>query len=87
MDNLSGSWRAGVFLTAVILQGLPVPGGEGLYWYNGMMNYMPFIFLAFLNSAFIIEYYYSVALKKKGIILVMTFLSFIISGGNHVTSF
>lgn len=51
------------------------------------MNYMPFIFLAFLNSAFIIEYYYSVALKKKGIILVMTFLSFIISGGNHVTSF
>lgn len=71
-----------VSLTTV-LAGLRSPV-EGLYWFNGAWNYMPFLFLNLVNIAFLLRVLY---LNKKVNIAYSVILSFIISGGNHVTSF
>jgi hypothetical protein len=57
---------------------------EGLYWYNGAINYIPFIFLTIMNISLIIEYYFS---SKKNLILISSVVSFVISGGHMVPSF
>ena len=79
------SWA--VLFTVMILQGIPSPI-EGLYWFNGMMNYVPFVFLTLLNIALMIEAEYCGYQKKKVFLIFSScIVSFIISGGNHVTSF
>lgn len=75
-----------ILFTTVLIQGLP-SGREGIYWFNGAMNYMPFVFLTMLNMALVIEYFYSEDKKAIVYIIISTILSFVISGGNHVTAF
>ena len=76
---------------------------EGLYWYNGAINYMPWAFSNFLGICILIELFYTD--KKKSVIvsdtltaeyknrkfylllIFSTLLSFLTSGGNHVTGF
>lgn len=66
---------------------------EGLYWFNGAMNYMPWIFTDILAISLLIKlYFYDNSEKSKKImyyitILFSTLLSFFTSGGNHVTAF
>ena len=81
------SITASTVALTIIMLFLPSPT-EGLYWYNGSMNYMPFIFLNILNISLVFEMVTTLNVRKKNILLFVTiFLSFIISGGNHVTSF
>lgn len=58
---------------------------EGLYWFNGAWNYMPFFFLSLVNIGLCLKYLF-IENRKKFIVL-SCLLSFVISGGNHVTSF
>lgn len=62
---------------------------EGLFWFNGAMNYMPWAFTNFLSLALLIEIFYSKNGSKKyyGLLVLVTLLSFFTSGGDHVTAF
>lgn len=60
---------------------------QGMYWYNGAMNYIPFIFFTILNVSLLFEAMYSNNRKASIYICISTLLSFFISGGNHVTAF
>lgn len=71
----------------VILQGMPSPV-QGLYWFNGMINYMPFVFLVMLNAVLMIESEYCGQKRRRNAFLAVScIVSFVISGGNHITSF
>ena len=75
---------SGLIITTMILQGIPSIV-QGIYWYNGAMNYIPFVLLTLLNSCLIINYIFAEKDIKKVIISIV--VSFVISGGNHLTSF
>lgn len=61
---------------------------EGLYWYNGAMNYMPFLFFTILNLTLVYDCISATTKYKKIMLLIINILlSFIISGGNHIISF
>lgn len=70
-------------LLTAILTGMPSPV-QGIYWFNGAWNYMPFLFLTLLNISLLLRNQY---LDEKNNVIFSTILSFIISGGNHVTAF
>lgn len=75
-----------VLVTTIVLR-LPSPS-QGLYWYNGAMNYMPFAFMIVLNLCLLLEVDSAPDSRKaKSLLGVSMVLSFLISGGNHVTSF
>lgn len=85
--NVKQSFGWAVLLMVMILQGMPSPC-QGLYWFNGMMNYVPFVFLVILNIALMVEVEYCGQKQRETIFLIIScIVSFIISGGNHVTSF
>ena len=44
------AWCTALLLLYAFVQGMPSPV-EGLYWYNGAMNYLPFFAMAVLNAA------------------------------------
>lgn len=76
-----------LFITFVIVQDLPGPT-EGLYWYNGAMNYIPFCLLTLLNILLVCKIHLEQTPRHENILLgVSVVLSFLISGGNHVTGF
>ena len=61
---------------------------EGLYWYNGAMNYMPWVFTNFFNICLL--FYIKDWQKSPKLVFAIigsTILSFLTSGGNHVTAF
>lgn len=73
--------------TAIILIGLPSTT-EGLYWFNGAWNYVPFFFLSIVNASVLVVWNSINESRKKWLyIIISSLLSFIISGGNHVTAF
>lgn len=84
--NRKRTWLWSLVLFSIIVQGMP-SAVQGLYWYNGAVNYMPFVFLTFLNMALMLEYAFSRGGQSIVCIVVSVLLSFVISGGNHVTSF
>ncbi len=57
---------------------------EGLYWYNGSMNYLFFFSLLLFQISLLIRYWCQ---EKNGIVIQLSIISFILSGGNHVTAF
>ncbi len=74
-------------LLTVLTLLLPSPV-EGLFWYNGALNYMPWVFATFFNLCLLIEVGFHQNKKIRiAWILVSTVLSFLISGANHVTAF
>lgn len=79
--KLSGFYS--LLFVGIIVAGMP-SALEGLYWYNGAMNYLPFVFLVILNMSLIVEFFFK---EKVRWIVLSIVLSFVISGGNHVTSF
>ncbi|MFI3283613.1 MAG: DUF6056 family protein [Erysipelotrichaceae bacterium] len=75
------------FLTFVFIQCMP-SYLEGLFWYNGAANYIPFAFLNFIVWSLLFKIYLLKEVKHKSLlILLTTIMSFVISGGNHVTAF
>lgn len=60
---------------------------EGLFWYNGAMNYMPWVFSNFLGICILIEIFYTDYESRKyfSLLCFSILLSFFTSGGNHVT--
>lgn len=73
-----------LFVFTVLIQGLPSML-QGIFWFNGAWNYTFFFCLLLINSGLLIDYIFGKG-KKRSLILA-TVLSFIISGGNHVTAF
>ena len=61
---------------------------ECIYWLNGSFHYEPFFFLTLVVISYVIEYYCETDKDKKTKAVIMSSIfSFIISGGNQVTSF
>ena len=61
---------------------------EGLYWYNGAMNYTPWFFTNIFNFCLLLYIKDKPkSLKLNCTIVISTILSFLTSGGNHVTAF
>ena len=81
--SLSKACCAAILLTA-LLQGLPSMA-EGLYWFNGAWNYTPFFFLILVNIGLVLRF--TAPSGKRRQLVCAVILSFVISGGNHVTSF
>lgn len=77
------TWTVSLLLMVLCVQGMPNIK-EGLYWFNGAWNYTFFFFLTILNVSFIIRYLMS---QKIIYVFISCILSFVISGGNHVTGF
>ena len=61
--------------------------GDGLYWFNGAMNYMPWAFVNVLSLCFLLEAYKSDKNRRIIFVAASTALAFLTSGGNHVTAF
>jgi len=78
---------ASLFILAYISLWLPSPN-QGLYWFNGAINYMPWVFTDLLCISLLVEIYKTSKKTKLICLTVITIvLSFLTSGGNHVTSF
>lgn len=60
---------------------------EGLYWFNGAMNYLPWAASNMLIMALIYDAYHLQGKKKLNRVVLAAILSFITSGANHVTAF
>ncbi len=85
--SLLFSFTASTVLLAMLVLWLP-SAVQGLFWYNGAMNYTPWVFTNFFNICLL--YHVSKNLKSKksiALIVLSTVLSFLTSGGNHVTAF
>ena len=74
-----------LFFMVWILMGIPHLV-QGLYWYNGTWNYMPFFFLDLLNVSIILRYFNRGERPGTVYLVLSSILSFVISGGNHLMS-
>lgn len=70
-------------VTCFLCQMMPSPV-EGLYWFNGACNYIPFLGLVLVDVSLL---YRAFNKNSKTLICYSSLVSFIISGANHVTSF
>lgn len=87
----SNDWIVSTILIAFfIIQTIPSPI-EGLFWFNGAMNYTFFMMLLCYEISLLIKYYNIDKTQNKilsiGVIIWTCIISFIMSGGNHVTAF
>lgn len=73
-----------LLILVVLLQGMPSIT-QGIYWFNGAWNYTFFFCITLINCSMIINY--CTNNKRLGLLIFSTILSFLISGGNHVTAF
>lgn len=61
---------------------------DGMYWFNGAMNYTPWAFVNIFNLCLLLEIGKTDRKNKRiALIVFSTILAFITSGGNHVTAF
>lgn len=85
LKDTSKNWFwVATILTFFFIHTMPFPV-EGLYWYNGAMNYMFFwAALMFLVSQYIVLF-----VKEKVVCrtLVIAITAFVLSGGNHIMAF
>lgn len=76
-----------ILLNLVTLQWMP-SAVQGIYWYNGAMNYTFFYALMLITIAVIIRYVMWDSKKKDIMALTgLSILGFVIEGGNHITAF
>ena len=80
------SWMFAFVGLSIILVSMPEIT-EGLYWFNGAWNYIPFFFLVLVNVASLLRFVFIDSRKNVVHLIFSVFLSFVISGGNHVTAF
>lgn len=60
---------------------------QGLYWFCGAYDYIPFVFLTMTITSLMFRYYYAEKGKDLKYMIIATILSVINSGGNHITAF
>ena len=75
-----------MFLFAFFIHGMINPC-QGLYWFCGAYDYIPFIILTMVIISTILKYYYSEEKNCSKYIVLTVILSLINSGGNHITAF
>ncbi len=81
------SASAALVLVTILVLWLPSPT-EGLFWFNGAMNYMPWAFTNVFNICLLLSVRDKTGTAKGAAALVLSVcLSFLTSGGNHVTAF
>lgn len=72
-----------VLLLYAFIEGMPSPV-EGLYWFNGAMNYLPFFALAVLNAGLAFALCFGQTRRKPLLALAGVALSLLIGGGHQV---
>lgn len=83
-DGRRAALFAAALFTFAVVQGMPNQV-EGLYWYNGAMNYIPFFVLAMIVVSLLVRVYTGTDPgKKAGQTLLCCLLCALIGGGHHV---
>lgn len=77
-------WALALLLTFAFIEGMPAPV-EGLYWFNGAMNYLPYFSLAVLNAglAFALCFRTQLGRGKITLFIAAGCLSSLVIGGGH----
>lgn len=77
-------WALALLLTFAFIEGMPAPV-EGLYWFNGAMNYLPYFSLAVLNAglAFALCFRTQLGRGKITLFIAVGCLSSLVIGGGH----
>ena len=75
-----------VFLFSFFIHGMINPC-QGLYWFCGAYDYIPFFFLTMVIISTVLKYYYCEEGNDTRYVILAVILSLINSGGNHITSF
>ena len=77
-------WALALLLTFAFIEGMPAPV-EGLYWFNGAMNYLPYFSLAVLNAglAFALCFRTQLGRGKITLFIAADCLSSLVIGGGH----
>lgn len=77
-------WALALLLTFAFIEGMPAPV-EGLYWFNGAMNYLPYFSLAVLNAGLAFALCFRTQLGRGKITLFVAAgcLSSLVIGGGH----
>ena len=79
-------WALALLVCFAFIEGMPAPV-EGLYWFNGAMNYLPYFSLAVLNAGLTFGLCFAPQLTRKQRTLYCAagvVIGFIISGGHQV---
>ena len=79
-------WALALLLTFAFIEGMPAPV-EGLYWFNGAMNYLPYFSLTVLNAglAFALCFADKLPTRRKFFYAAAGCVcSFVIGGGHQV---
>lgn len=83
----SRAWIAVALLSwFFFVQTMPSPS-QGLYWYNGAMNYLFFWSLGLVTVGLMIGFCATKGPRSCAALFIATLLAFIVAGGNHVSSF
>ena len=79
-------WALALLVCFAFIEGMPAPV-EGLYWFNGAMNYLPYFSLAVLNAGLTFGLCFAPQLTRKQRTLYCAagvVIGFIIGGGHQV---
>mgnify|MGYP000393050954 FL=1 len=79
-------WALALLVCFSFIEGMPAPV-EGLYWFNGAMNYLPYFSLAVLNAGLTFGLCFAPQLTRKQRTLYCAagvMIGFIIGGGHQV---
>lgn len=80
------TWMLALLLCFAFIEGMPAPV-EGLYWFNGAMNYLPFFSLAVLNAGLAFGLCFPGQLTKKQRLVYCiagAVIGLVIGGGHQV---
>ena len=77
-------WALALLLTFAFIEGMPAPV-EGLYWFNGAMNYLPYFSLAVLNAglAFALCFADKLPPRRKVLYAAAGCVCSLVIGGGH----
>lgn len=82
-----GTGVMAIVATALIMSGMPCIS-EGIYWFDGAWNYLPFFFLMLYNVTLILKYMCRANDKKEIPCLIITsVVAFVASGGNYIVTY
>ncbi len=79
-------WALSLLICFAFIEDMPAPV-EGLYWFNGAMNYLPYFSLAVLNAGLVFALCFAPQLTKRQRIVYCTSgvaIGFFIGGGHQV---
>ena len=61
---------------------------EGIFWFNGAMDYSPWAFANVFNLCLLLEIAHQLPQRRGRVLLLLScILAFLTSGANHVTAF